>query len=196
MLSQSSLEKIRPQEKTNIQLQTPVAPKSSGNGHSHFVVGPKSSGSGHSHFACGPKVEWEWSLPLRCGPKNEWEWPLPRRLWPQPSVPVVGPSRRPQSPVPVIGPSCKGQRSPDGKEPSRRQKHNFSRNRWCIREWSFYLVKVQKAYTPALVPIPGVYANCSFYLHKTYTPALGETPGNQVFSLGDTAHDGCPLEAR
>ena len=69
--------------KTNIQLQTPVAPKSSGNGHSHFVVAPKSSGSGHSHFACGPKVEWEWSLPLRCGPKDEWEWPFPLRLWPQ-----------------------------------------------------------------------------------------------------------------
>ena len=161
-----------PQSRVGVATPTsPVAPKSSGSGHSHFAVAPKTNGSGHSHFACGPN----------------------RRF--QSSVPVVGPSHRSQSSVPG-GPSCKGQRPPDGKEPSRRQKHNFSRNRWCIREWSFCLIKVQKAYTPALVPIPGVYANWSFYLHKTYTPALGETPGNQVFSLGDTAHDGCPREAR
>ena len=94
-----------PQSRMGVATPTsPVAPKSSGGGHSHFVVATKSSGSGHSHFACGPKVEWEWSLPLRCGPKDEWEWPLPLRLWPQPSVPVVGPSRRSQSPVPVTGP--------------------------------------------------------------------------------------------
>ena len=167
----SNYKRLWPQSQVGMVTPTSLWPQSSGSGHSHFAVAPKTNGSGHSHFACGPNHRF------------------------QSSVPVVGPSHRSQSSVPG-GPSCKGQRPPDEKEPSRRQKHNFPRNRWCIREWSFYFVKKQKAYTPALVPIPGVYANWSFYLHKTYTPALGETPGNQVFSLGDTAHVGCFLEAR